>query len=201
MKRWTALGMIGFVLALTGCRVEDREPPACALSSPGGAFNVVANSEFEIAGRASDNKGLVSVTAVLFETFTEQIVQTASIPISGMETDFSFSMPAGDRYTESGDYTLRVTAADKAGNEGSSFLQITVQELPLVYKGLVWAGESGGGAFSIFTQDSTSNVFAGPTGLLDMVDLLMDSKNGQIVAAQSNTGVLSGWDFDEFTPM
>lgn len=198
---WWSLGIFAMVILVVGCKHEDGEPPATALSLPGDGFVVVANSEFEVAGRASDNEGLVSVTAVLFETFTEQIVQTTSIAISGMETDFSFRMPAGDRYTEGGDYTLRVTAADKAGNEGSAFLQITVQALPLEFKGLVWAGESGGGAFSIFTQDTAGNVLSGPGGLNSMVDLLMDSRNGQIVAAQSNAGVLSAWDFEEFTPM
>ncbi len=200
-KIWSAIGLMAVVVAFGACKKEDREPPAVALSLPGDAFSVVAASEFSIAGRASDDQGLATITAILFETFTEQIVQTQTILLDGLENDFEMMMPAGDRYTEGGDYTLKVTAADRSGNEGSAFLQITVQELPLVYRGLIWAGIGGNGNAAVFRQDSTGTIVNGPGGLSNLADLLMDSKNGQFVAAQSIPGVLSAWTFDDFTPM
>jgi hypothetical protein len=185
---WSAIGLMAVVLAFGACKKEDREPPAVALSLPGDAFSVVAASEFTIAGRASDDQGLATITAILFETFTEQIVQTNTILLDGLENDFEMMMPAGDRYTEGGDYTLKVTAADRSGNEGSAFLQITVQELPLVYRGLIWAGISGNDNAAVFRQDSTGTIVNGPAGLSSLADLLMDSKNGQFIAAQVDSG-------------
>ncbi|HEX2899680.1 MAG TPA: hypothetical protein VHS96_08175, partial [Bacteroidia bacterium] len=121
------------------------------------------------------------------------------VTLSGVQNNFEFAMPAGDRYTEGGDYTLRVTASDKAGNEGSAFVQITLQELPLAYHGLVWAGEGIGGGFSVFKQDTGNVTTAGPGGLQGMSDLLMDSRNDQIITCQSAAGTLTGWDFDDFS--
>jgi hypothetical protein len=192
---------VGLLLLWTGCKKEDHDPPSVALSQPNEGFTVVADSLFTISGRASDDQGLSSITAILYEAATEAIVQTKTVTIGGLENDFSFSMPAGDRYTASGEYTLQVTAQDRSENKGSAFIQIHVQELPLVFRGVVWAGEGGANLYSVHRRDTGGVVTAGPTGLEDMTGLRMDSRNDQVVTVQSTVGKLRAWDVEDFSQL
>jgi hypothetical protein len=189
------------MLLAPACKKEDHDPPSVALSQPDEGFSIIADHPFTIAGRAFDDQGLTGITAILYHSVTEVIVQTESITIDGLERDFSFTMPAGDRYTETGEYTLQVTARDAAENKGSAFIQIHVQELPLEYRGVVWAGENTSNQYAVYKRDTAAILTAGPSGLNDMTGLLMDSRNDQVVATLSGEGKLLGWDVEDFSPL
>lgn len=195
-RSWACLWLLLPLLVLQACKEEDRDTPAVALSSPSEGFVIMADSEFVIAGVASDDRALGSVTAVLYESFTEAVVQSKTEPLGGLRDEFSFRMPAGDRYTPSGEYTLRVSAADAAGNIGSAFAQITIQALPLRYRGLVWACDVGAGQYTLHMEDSLQVVRQGPQQLTELAGLLCDNRNGQAVTAEAMPGVLIGWDIE-----
>ncbi|MFN8395387.1 MAG: hypothetical protein U0176_12155 [Bacteroidia bacterium] len=191
--------MVAGSMGLTSCKEEDTDPPAVSLGEPGSGFSVEANTEFRIAGRATDDREVTQVTAILFDTQTETVVRTHSESLEGPRVDFDFMMPAGDRYTPGGEYTLMVTAMDAAENTGSAFQQITVQELPLEFRGVYWAGQGGGNLYQVGWRDTSAVVHTGPGGLYSLSDLLVDSRNDQVVATQSLDGAIWGWDATDFT--
>lgn len=191
--------MVTACLGLSSCKDEDMDPPAVSLGVPGSGFSIEANSEFRIAGRATDDRGVTQVTAILYETSTETVVRTHSENFQGAKVDFDFTMAAGDRYTDGGEYTLMVRAMDAAQNTGSAFQQVTIYELPLAYRGLYWAGEGSGNLHQIHWRDTTGTIHAGPGGLYSLSDLLVDSRNDQVVASMSLDGALWGWDATDFT--
>ncbi len=194
-------GWIAMVAGASSCKKVDSDPPAVALSLPVDAFSVQGNSEFEIAGVASDNEGLATITATLYETATEVVVQSTSITATGLSKRFSFMMPAGDRYTTTGQYTLRVTAADAAQNLGTALTQINVQELPLLYRGAVWAGDLGAQSYAVHGLDTAGTVAPGPSGVSNVAGLLVDNRNEQLVAVQSTPGWIRAWDLEGFAPL
>ncbi len=184
-----------------GCKKVDNDAPSVALSSPIDGFSIVADSEFVIAGITQDDQGLASVTAILYETTTEVVVQTQALNVSGLRNDFSFKMAAGDRYTPAGNYTLKVSGLDGAGNIGSAFTQVSVQALPLVYLGAYWAGTQGSSGAAIHALDTAGVVHTGPSGLVSLTDLLADNRNGQLVAVQSVPGTMRAWAMDGLDPV
>lgn len=198
--RWGlfAMSVVG-VMCFSACKDEDHDPPAVSLGVPGSGFSVEANSEFRIAGRATDDREVRQVTAMLYDTQTGTVVRTRTETVEGPRVDFDFMMPAGDRYTPSGEYTLVVTAMDAAENTGSAFQQITVQELPLEFRGLYWAGEGSGNQHTVHWRDTTGALHTGPGGLFALSDLLVDSRNSQVVATLSLDGAIWCWDASDFT--
>jgi hypothetical protein len=198
-KGWALCAIIACLYI--GCKQTDRDAPTVALSAPSDGFAVVADSDFVIAGVASDEQGLSSITATLFETETGVLIQSKTISITGLSSQFSFEMAAGDRYTTTGLYTLKVTAVDGAGNFGSAFTQIQIQELPLVYLGAVWAGDQGTGHYSLHQLDTAGTLHAGPAGLQALSGLLADNRNGQLVGVQSTPGWLRAWSMEGLDPL
>jgi hypothetical protein len=192
---------MALLVCVAGCKKEDRDPPAVALSLPGDGFTVSADSMFRVTGVASDDVELATISATLFESNTGTIVQTNTISVSGPNVHFDFEMRAGDRYTPAGSYSLKVTALDKAENPGSALTMLTIQELPLVYLGAAWAGDQGNGNFAVTVLDTAGRALQGPVGLQNLSDLMVDSRFGQLAAVQSTPGWLRAWDLSSLGPL
>jgi hypothetical protein len=200
---------VGFFCLLLGaslllcpsCKKQDHDAPSVALSRPADGNTVIADSNFIVEGIASDDQGLSSITAILYASISEEVVASRTVPISGLKQSFSFEMSAGDRYTAAGEYALRVTAVDLAGNHGAAFTQINVQALPLAYWGVAWAGDQGGGSYALHWMDTAGVVHAGPAGIQRLVGMFADNRSGQLVAVQTVPGILRAWDWEDFSPL
>jgi hypothetical protein len=193
--------LLSLAATLSHCKREDTDPPAVAISSPSDGFQVIADSEFTIAGVASDDQGLSSITATIYEAVTEQVIGSKTVSVSGLSATFNFKMSAGDRYTPFGQYTLRVVAMDAGRNVGAASTLMGIQALPLVYLGAVWAGDQGGNRYGLFVLDSATNVVSGQSGLEDLTGMLADNRNQQLVTVQSAPSFFRLWSIDRLDPL
>lgn len=173
-----------------------------ALSAPVSGFVAQGNSKFLVEGKASDETGLSSVTATISDLITGQIVATASTSLDGLEDQFSFEISAGDRYTATNSYMLRVAATDKAGNNGSAFANIVIIEFPLAFKGICFATNPLTNNWNIHSAIKESNgtfqIINGPTQMQDVSGLLSDNRNEFFAISQSNGGILSIFEQEQF---
>ncbi len=169
-----------------------------ALSAPSSGFVVEGNTSFLVEGKASDETGLGNVTAIISDLVTGQIIASKSVSAEGLSDNFSIEIDAGDRYTPTKEYMLRVTAQDLAGNNGSGFANIEIIEFPLAFRGLMYASNAQQDIWNIAawmkTSDTTTATLAGPTGLNAVSGILSDDRNEFFVLVQSESGTLRSYD-------
>lgn len=133
----------------------------------------------KVVGVASDNEQVVSIGIVLQDPLNNEIVGSATTT-TDEQGRFSVPLVLGDRYTHTGDYILRATAYDGAGNPSSDFVSIVLQESPTFYYKTLVAAENGTST-RIYAIDTFNQYVPGPVIGDEMAVLSVDSRAQQIV--------------------
>lgn len=120
------------VLTFVGCRQADEWPPSVSIATPTNNTSFAAGTEVMVSGVASDNKGVVSIGVLVEDVQHNQIVAsgTGNVDEQGR---FAIEVRMGDRYTPTGQFQVQATAYDAAGNPSSDFVDVYIQEAPVLF--------------------------------------------------------------------
>lgn len=198
-QRYAQTLLLGLLTLTIGCKKGDNTPPTISVSNPVDGTAATGTDRVTIRGSASDEGGLTQITAQLLSVPDERIFGTQIETVSGTSADFAFEMELGDRYTPTGDYLLRVSATDEAGNFASDWIDLQLTELPRVRHRTLWAGDDGAGTFTLFGRDTLGNTTSG-TGLGQAVSALhMDNRSQTLLVTNAASGNFTAYRPEDFS--
>jgi len=121
------------LLFLFACKKEgDKTLPIITITSPSGGFPSFSFGEFiPVQIEVSDNEELSKLILEIKGSSTNQVLASYSRSLSGTEDIISRSFPFDDVHIDSGNYLIKATAEDAAGNTKTAFQDIQVFGAPL----------------------------------------------------------------------
>ncbi|MCB0479096.1 MAG: hypothetical protein KDC84_13085 [Crocinitomicaceae bacterium] len=152
---------IVYIFLLMGCQKKDLERPTLTVSNP------LTNSQFYAledsiycSGTATDEVALDRIEIQL-QSSTGSPVQSKLVRFASSNTlNYNVEYPLNDLHLESGNYLLKTTAFDKAGNSYSIYREIIIFGVPRVKQGVFYVADLGGnftlGRIDSLDQDSTA---------------------------------------------
>lgn len=151
---------IVYIFLFSACKKKDTVLPQISVTSPG------TNTQYYVLQDYIPCIGTVSDDVEL-DYIEMELVDGSGIPVMGKKPiqpdsnpyDFSSSYPLDDIHIESGNYKMKITVYDKAGNYRSKFIDVIIFGVPRAKRGVFYTAETGGnyylGKIDSLDQDSS----------------------------------------------
>jgi len=189
--RW----LVALLFLIYSCKKKDTESPFLRISQPLAGAAFVASDLIFISGTAGDNKGLSGVSAQVVTADGSRIVSAEYKSLSGTESSFTFSVPAGDRYIFGGSYKVIFRVEDMSGNSDFISVPIEIAPYPQYFLGLALLTGSGNNPASVMLLDSMLNqTTTFSTDVIPASGLWLDNSNGLLYCCGSQNGKLQIYD-------
>lgn len=181
-----------------GCNNNDRSGPKLSISLPADEVTLQAGTDLLIEGSVSDKQGLASLTFSLTEP-SGIVYQSQENALSGVEMDFSFVFSeVGDLQTETGSYSIKVTARDVNGNETSEFIPAQINEIPQkLYKTFLGVADPQEN-YELVLRDTFGNLSTQMALGNQLSVFQVDNYQQQFFTASRFAGVFKGYRTDDF---
>lgn len=186
------LGAVG----INSCKTKDELAPNIEVHFPSAGANYQVPDTVHVGLSITDETDLTNVEVKLIGPNNILASSVASIDPDGNIYDGTLNVVMLDKYLPSGDYAIHIRARDGT-NERFKFIEVNVQELPKLRRG-IFALVDGGATSSVFKVDSLGAAMALATLNQDAGHLCVDNRNdhcivtgrttGEILAMQTNTG-------------
>jgi hypothetical protein len=149
MRKQNNLIWIILFFIVIGCAKKDIEEPTITVSQPLNNAAFSYNEFIELKGRASDETRLKTVKAELFTSAMATTGLSAELEATSNDFEFTLNILLDDRYLLSGQYILKVSAIDRAGNIKSIFRDVSYTELARSLTDIYVVSSSGGSFFQL----------------------------------------------------
>jgi hypothetical protein len=149
MNKGKGIGLIVLFFAVVGCAKKDREEPTIMVNQPSNNASFSYNEYVVVKGRATDETKLKTVKAEVLTSTMATTGLSKEVEATSNDFDFSLSVLLDDRYMASGQYILKISAIDRAGNMKTTFKDIVYTELPSALEDIYVVSTPGSSTFQL----------------------------------------------------
>ncbi len=176
---------------MISCNKGDETLPNLTVTAPLNNLNFVYDDVILIQGTASDETKLKTLKAELFTTSMQSVGLSSEQQPTSNNFYFSFGLSLDDKYLPTGSYILKIVAIDRAGNEKSTFKNISYTELPLSLNDIYVIDAVGTSTYNLSKINGTTTSFVrnfsgsfkgAVANLFHQQLLFIGNNNGKLIA-------------------
>jgi hypothetical protein len=129
--------LLSCLLILISCsKDEDKQGPVITIQAPDPGIEINIPDTLDVKVKVTDNKLISSVFITIVNADYNEVIQRKSYMPDNQDFYVETAFSLTDKNLASGDYFIKVTALD-GQNTTSEYLEIRINEIPLVLNGFV----------------------------------------------------------------